>query len=148
MKTKVCKLAGIFLAFLLLLSCKSGVQTEEEENWIPLFTGPDDDGSMFREALQRGGDIDENECSRVYVQGLTTDANWEIAILFDRRSVRGGDHGRSPFMPRVREVLFRGGHIEMIGDADWPAFVAKQRQLLQEEGFSIETIASFYGDTE
>ena len=41
MKTSVCKQAGIFLAFLLFISCKPAVQSGQEENWIPLFNGED-----------------------------------------------------------------------------------------------------------
>src|SRR6266702_6033872 len=57
--------------------------------WI---CGPGDDGAVLSNALVRGVHVPEEQCSRVYVQWLSEMNDPMICILFDRRSVPGGDH--------------------------------------------------------
>ena len=121
-------------------------QTENPEDWISVVTGVDDQGEYFYEALKSGGDVREEACSRVYIQGLSTDSSPGIALLFDRVSVPGGDHARCRFRANVREVIYTSGGVGMtIEDEDWPAFVATQKALLKAEGFSQSAIEDIYG---
>ena len=41
-------------------------------------------GTTAREAKKTGRKLSEDECGRVYVQGLTNKSNREIALLFDK----------------------------------------------------------------
>lgn len=122
-------------------------ETEDPEIWIQVFAGVDDDGGRFREALKSGVDVEEHQCTRVYVQGLTTESNRAIAILFDRDSEPGGDHFRSPFRKPLREVITVGGSHKMIEDPEWPEYVANQERLLRDEGFAEAAIQGLYGTT-
>ncbi|MPN59134.1 hypothetical protein SDC9_206853 [bioreactor metagenome] len=99
---------------------------------------------MFRKALETGAPIPEQDCSRIYIQGLSTSSNPQIAILWDKKSTRGGDHGRKPWHPRLREVCLVDGTIQRIQDQDWAAFVANQVDLLVREGFSREAALHYY----
>lgn len=116
-------------------------------SWIPTFTGVDDDGSNFIEALKTGEDLREEDCTRIYVQGLTTKSIPGIAILFDRFAVKGGDHARRmPGQPLLREVYFIDGSHRMIKNPDWNQFSADQELLLQLEGFTEQEIEGIYGN--
>jgi len=66
-------------------------------NGVAFICGPDDDGHIFKEALKSNSVVPEDQCSRVYIQGLSESNDNRICILFDRNSCRGGDHFRSPW---------------------------------------------------
>lgn len=118
---------------------------EDSDYWVPYVVGIDDDGSHLLDALAHGTDVDEERCTRIYVQGLTENSHFETAILFDRDSEPGGDHFRCRFREPLREVLTAGGSHKMIKDRDWPEYVKKQRELLREQGFDEATIDEVYG---
>lgn len=118
---------------------------KNRDMWIPFIVGVDDDGSHLVAAMTNGSDVDENLCTRVYVQGLTENSHSAIAILFDRDSEPGGDHFRNRFAEPVRELITVAGSHKMIKDRDWMAYVEGQRKLLQEQGFTEERIAEVYG---
>ena len=46
--------------------------------WI---CGPDDDGHIFKEVLQNNSIVPEDQCSRVYIQGLNESNDSNICIL-------------------------------------------------------------------
>lgn len=118
-----------------------------DTRWIPFFVGVDDDGAVYREALGSGADIDERMGTRIYVQGLTKSSDPGIAILFDRHSVKGGDHLRGmPGQPMLREVITLDSAHQMIPDSKWAAFKARQKSLLREEGFSEAFVEGVYPD--
>jgi hypothetical protein len=126
-----------------LLSLGSGTTDTE---WVRYFVGVDDDGAHLIRALKTGEDVIEENCTRIYIQGLTEKSQPGIAILFDRESVKGGDHFRGlPGQDLLREVITINGVHRMIKDADWPAFVAQQRELLKMEGFTNDEISQYYG---
>lgn len=118
---------------------------EERDMWIPFIVGVDDDGSHLVEAMKHGLNVDENRCTRVYVQGLSDKSNPSIAIHFDRDSEPGGDHFRNRFAEPVRELITVAGSHRMIKDPDWQQHVESQRKLLEEEGFPQERIDEIYG---
>jgi len=70
---------------------------KEDPSVINSICGPDDDGQIFKEALKNNSIVPEDQCSRVYIQGLRESNDPNICILFDRNSCKGGDHGRSPW---------------------------------------------------
>lgn len=123
------------------------VSGPDAKNSIQFLVGVGDDGSHFRRALRTSEDVSEGACTRIYVQGLTTKSAHEIALLFDRKAIRGGDHFRSPFARELREVVTVGGWHKIIENADWPAFVRAQRKLLHEEGFTEKDIDGYYEST-
>ena len=126
-----------------MLSFASG---PDDTNWVRFFVGVDDDGAHLIRALKTGEDVIEEQCTRIYVQGLTEKSDSGIAILFDRESVKGGDHFRGlPGQQRLREVITVGGTHQMIKDPEWPSFVARQRKLLRNEGFADSEISRYYG---
>lgn len=118
----------------------------DDPSWVRPFTGVGDDGAYLIAALKSGEDVDEDQCTRIYVQGLRKDAPGGIAILFDRNSVKGGDHRHGiPGQKMLREAITVDGGFLTITDEKWPEFVEQQRVLLKEEGFSEEEVAQFYG---
>src|SRR6185437_7262518 len=98
--------------------------------FIGCLCAPGDDGHFYREALANHSILPEEKCSRVYIQGLSTENNPEICILFDRNSCPGGDHRRSPWGHRVREACLLDGSMEVIPDGNWPSFSQRQVDLL------------------
>ncbi len=90
--------------------------------YIACLCGPDDDGHDLMGALTNHSIVPEEQCSRVYIQGLSETNDPQICILFDRHSCPGGDHFRSPWGRRVREVCLLDGSMQVIGDKNWPAF--------------------------
>ena len=108
--------------------------------WI---CGPGDDGVVLSNALVRGVHIPEEQCSRVYVQGLSETNDPMICILFDRRSVPGGDHsyGRGR---QVREVCMLDGSMQSILDERWPEFCRQQVELLVAAGWNRMRAAQHY----
>jgi hypothetical protein len=113
-------------------------------NYIYPITGPDDDGSLFREALKTGARIPEQKCSRIYIQGLSETNNPEMAILWDKKSTRGGDHFRRPWGPLLREVCLIDGSMPIIPEKDWAAFASNQVELLVKDGIPRATAWHYY----
>jgi len=102
------------------------------------LTGPGYDEAALLEAKKSNRDLSEEECGRVYVQGLTRKSNPEIALLFDKLPTPGGDH--CPFPMRLfarlgREVLLVGGSSSFIAESEWPQFAKTQVELLAAQGF-------------
>jgi hypothetical protein len=105
------------------------------------LTGPGYDAVVFHEAKRSGRDLAEEECGRVYIQGLTKKSDPEIVLLFDKLPTPGGDHCHFPsrlWAPLGREVLFVSGHSIFVLERDWPDFAKRQVELLAKEGFSSE----------
>lgn len=132
---------------LLLLVKEDALQmgdTNTGEYTIRFITGPGDDGRIFKEALKTGGDVPEEKCSRVYVQGLKESSNGNIAILFDRKSIAGGDHFRRPWGPLVREVCMLDGTMQTVPEEKWAAFSKEQIELLVEAGIERSIAEQYY----
>lgn len=103
----------------------------------PSASGPGYGTAAFDEAKRDGTDVDESRCGRVYVQGLTKDANPQIAILFDKLATPGGDHCHHIarfFAKPAREVVFVGGHSRLVTEDEWPEFKSRQIELLVKAG--------------
>ena len=112
---------------------------------ISLICGPNDDGRVFREALEKGTDVPEELCSRVYVQGLSKDKANGVLILFDRVSFPGGDHFYGLKEP-IREGLEGDGSTSQINDKLWLRYSREQVTKLMELGFSREQAAGYFPD--
>ena len=112
--------------------------------FVACLCGPGDDGHILKETLKTHSVVPEEKCSRVYVQGLSETNDWNICILFDRNSCRGGDHFRSPWGHRVREQCLLDGSMQIIRDEDWPEFSRKQVELLVAAGFSRKDALRYY----
>lgn len=111
------------------------------------LTGPGYDDAAFHLAKQRGTPLAEQDCGRVYIQGLNASAGSTVAILFDKRSTPGGDHCHlfaRCTAPLGREVAFADGHSDFIPDSDWPAFVQTQLALLVAAGIPPEEAKRLY----
>lgn len=109
-----------------------------EPSWFYFINGPGYDDSAFDEAFASGGDVDESRCGRVYVEGLSTTNDPNIAILFDKIAAPP-DHCHFPrrlWAGYVREVCFVDGDWRMVPVAEWSDFARKQVELLVEAGFS------------
>ena len=117
---------------------------KEDPTVINSICGPDDDGHLFKEALENNSIVPEEKCSRVYVQGLSESNDSQICILFDRNSCKGGDHGRSPWGHPLREVWMLGDGRREIRDEYWPEFSRKQVELLVAAGFTRTNALHFY----
>lgn len=114
--------------------------------FVACLCGPGDDGHVFAEALTNHSVVPEDQCSRIYIQGLSETNDPGICILFDRNSCRGGDHFRSPWPwgYRVREVCMLDGSMQVVPDERWPEFSRKQVELLVAAGFSRTNALHFY----
>jgi hypothetical protein len=102
------------------------------------LTGPGYTANAFHEARRNNRELSEDECGRVYVQGLTKKSNPEIALLFDKQPTPGGDHCHFPvrlWAPLGREVWTVGGGLLFVRESEWPALAKKQVELLVQEGF-------------
>jgi hypothetical protein len=117
---------------------------ESNERQARFFSAPGDNAALLRDCLKTGKDVPEERCSRAYVQGLGETNNPAIAVVFDRYPTRGGDHRRRPWGPPMREVCLVGGDIDFILETDWPAFRAKQVELLVAEGISRSEAEKLY----
>jgi hypothetical protein len=96
---------------------------------------------VLSNALVHGLDVPEELCSRVYVQGLSRTNSTGICILFDRRSVPGGDHGYGKGQP-IREVWMDGMY--SISDEKWPEFSREQVERLVAVGWAREKALEYY----
>jgi hypothetical protein len=110
---------------------------------IRFICGPGDDGQVFSNALARGLQVSESQCSRVYVQGLGQTNDPQLCILFDRRSVPGGDHFYGSGK-RMREVCMLDGIMETVPDERWAEFSRQQVELLVVAGFKREKALEYY----
>ena len=99
---------------------------------------------MFSNALVLVLHVPEGQCSRVYVQGLSDTNNPEIALVFDRYPTPGGDHGRRPWGPLLREVGMLDGSMVAVREEKWPEFRRKQLELLVAEGISRAQAEKLY----
>jgi len=112
--------------------------------FIGCLCGPGDDGHLYREALKKHSVLPEDQCTRIYIQGLSESNDPQICIIFDRNSCRGGDHFRSPWGHRVREASLLDGSMVVIPDEKWPEFSRQQVELLVAAGFSRTNALHFY----
>jgi hypothetical protein len=115
----------------------------EQPSNVPFICGPGDDGHVFSNALAHGLHVPAEQCSRVYVQGLTETNYPGICILFDRRSVPGGDHFYGSGKP-VREACLLDGSMQTVPDARWAEFSRQQVDLLVAAGFKREKALQYY----
>jgi hypothetical protein len=109
-----------------------------DEDCFHALTGPGHDAAPLREAKRTGRDLAEEECGRVYVQGLTVKSNPEITLLFEKLPTPGGDHCPLPLRLVAspgREVWCVGMGHTFVRERDWPQFARKQVELLVQEGF-------------
>jgi len=116
--------------------------------WLPSFTGPGYSTAPFERARATGQDVPEDQCGRIYIQGLSETNDARIAIIFDRHP-SPGDHthgfARISASP-VREVGFRDGSMQIVPVSDWLGFVAQQVELLVAAGFTRDFAQSYYGE--
>lgn len=118
-----------------------------DEDSFNCLTGPGYDAGPFHEAKRLGRDLPEEECGRVYVQGLTIKCDGQIALLFDKLPTPGGDHCHLPariWAPLGREVCYKDGHSEFVRESDWPEFAEKQVNLLEKEGIARQEAERLY----
>lgn len=112
------------------------------------LTGPGYDPAVLRRAKDAGADLGEQECGRVYIQGLTTKCSGHIVLLFDKMPTPGGDH--CPFPARMwarlgREVVFADASMAFIPESKWLAFAREQVELLVAEGLPRAEAERLYG---
>ena len=123
-----------------------GLLAIEDPEWAIALVGVDDNADWLMAAATNRTDVPEERCTRIYVQGLSEKSNPEIAILFDRFAVRGGDHLRAPWRPYTREV-WRGYGMQWVTLDRWPAFASNQVELLVKEGIPRATAEAYYRPT-
>jgi hypothetical protein len=114
------------------------------------LTGPRYGPEALLRAKQDGTPLREEDCGRVYIQGLTTKANRQIVILFDKLPTPGGDHCGLPrrmWAAPGREVCYRDWSMNFIPEAQWPEFARQQVELLVNEGFDRAEAERLYGLT-
>jgi hypothetical protein len=113
-------------------------------------TGPGYTAAVFEKALKTGGHVAEEACGRVYVQGLTTNNDGAIAILFDKIATPGGDHCHGftrMWTPLAREVVTIGGGHSFVWKSEWQQFATNQIRLLTEAGIPKQEAERLYAPT-
>ncbi|HEV2946708.1 MAG TPA: hypothetical protein VGX70_04995 [Gemmataceae bacterium] len=108
------------------------------EDYFASLTGPGYDAAPFFKAKIEGTELTEEDCGRVYIQGLTKKSNPQIVLLFDKLPTPGGDHCHFPirlWAPLGREVWSVGEMHQFIRESEWTEFASKQVDLLVQEGF-------------
>ena len=111
------------------------------------LTGPGYDATPFHAAKRNGTELSDEDCGRVYVQGLTVKSNAEIALLFDKIPTPGGDHCHFPhrlWAPLGREVWLVGTGSPFVTETEWPEFAKRQIEMLVNEGFEREKAEQLY----
>jgi hypothetical protein len=124
-----------------------------DENCFYGLTSPGYDEAPLLKAKQEGSHLSEEECGRVYIQGLTTNppsGSSKTAILFDKLPTPGGDHCH--FLARLsaplgREVGFVDGHMDFVPEDDWSAFAQQQINLLTQDGIERVEAERLYSST-
>ena len=117
------------------------------EDYFYSLTGPGYDTSTLHEAKKAGKDLPEEECGRVYIQGLTEKCDPNIALLFDKLPTPGGDHCHLPirlWASLGREVLLRDGSFRFVLVEDWPEFTKAQVDLLVKEGLNRQEMERLF----
>jgi hypothetical protein len=102
---------------------------------------------VLRDAKRQGKALNEEDCGRVYIQGLTNKSNPEIALFFDKLPTPGGDHCHLPmrlWAPLGREVYTVGMQERFVRESDWPEFVTRQVDLLTKEGFDRNEVERLF----
>jgi hypothetical protein len=120
------------------------------EDDFDALTGPGYDATPFRRARANGNVLSEEECGRVYIQGLTTKNNREVALLFDKLPTPGGDHCYLPFRMWAslgREVWLVGSEHIFVAEREWPEFTRTQVDLLVREGFERQEAERLFAST-
>ena len=124
----------------LLLLVKGGELPDV--HWI---TAPGDDGTMYRRCLTNSLDVPENQCTRIYIQGLSeSNAADRVALVFDKYPTPGGDHFRHPWREPTRDVVMSDHFVEWISEKRWPAFAREQIAKLVKLGFEQPELESLF----
>ena len=114
------------------------------------LTGPGYDETPFIAAKRESKHLAEEDCGRVYIQGLTTNlkaGDSKIVLLFDKLPTPGGDHCH--FLARLtaplcREVAYANGMHEVVLESQWPKFAQEQIELLVNEGIDRREAERLY----
>lgn len=113
------------------------------------LTGPGYDEGPLKEARRTGNHLPDEECGRVYIQGLTDkpkSGSTNVVVIFDKLPNPGDHHHLTEriFGPLGREVGYVDGHIEFIPESAWTAFVKSQIPLLVAEGIDPKEAERLY----
>lgn len=113
---------------------------------VRFVTAPGDDGRVLKECLEKGLDVPEDKCSRVYLQGLSEDdMNGNVVMMFDKYPTPGGDHFRRPWGRPMRDAVMCGGRVEFITEERWPVFAREQIERLVNLGFKRSELERLFG---
>lgn len=113
-----------------------------------ILTGPGYDAAADKQWKQSAANVPEPECGRVYVQGLTTSNNPEIAILFDK-ILNPGDHChllKRLWAPLRRDVGFVDSNFRSVLESKWAEFAKNQIELLVKDGFDRAAAEKLYAE--
>jgi hypothetical protein len=150
MKTSKSMRAGIYLALLLLISCKSSILTEQEENWIPLFNGKDLTDWNIK---INGYPLGENYNSTFRV------ADGKIIVSYDEYEEFNGEFGhlfyKKPFSYYRLRIEYRIVGEQTPGGPEWAfknsgvLFHSQSPEtMLLEQEFPVSIEAQFLGGAE
>jgi hypothetical protein len=94
-----------------------------------LLAGKTASASAANRILSKGGSLGADSCSWHYVEGLTTNDDTRLAILWDKV---GLGHDGQRLRQGGHEVIFIGGDRRFIAGKDWALFIQAQNELLAE----------------
>jgi hypothetical protein len=82
--------------------------------------------NVVQAALAGGGRLGSDTCGWHYVEGLRNTDNRRLALVWDKI---GLGHNGQRLRAGGHNVIFVGGGIEYIPEAEWGEFLAEQEQL-------------------
>lgn len=112
---------------------------------VSLLVAPGDDGRIYNEFLTNGQNVPEENCTRIYIQGLTDSLQCDVAMMFDKRPTRGGDHFRSPWGTPMRDVVMSSGLVKFIPEKRWPIFASEQIEELVKLDLNRAELERLFG---
>ncbi len=99
--------------------------------------------SVVKEILERGELLTPDTCGWHYVEGLSLDDDYRLALFWDKI---GLDHNGGRLAESGHTVLFVSGTRRFIPDAEWDAFMEEQTKLLAERKTAIRYAATLQID--
>ena len=85
--------------------------------------------AVTQHALENQKTLTPESCGWHYVDGLTENDDPMIAIAWDKVGL--GHNGQRPHRRGGHDVVYVGGLSDFVSGPDWPAFLERQKQLLE-----------------
>jgi len=107
----------------------------EPKQAVEILRGKTVPADKVQGRLAAGKLLDPETCGWHYVEGLTTNDDPALAIVWDKV---GLGHNGERLSDGGHEVLFVDGHRQMVSGKDWPEFLDRQKKQLAARSAELE----------